>query len=159
MNRHASRVAVASLLAGFGAAIGAGAGAQTSSVELAGHRAEWVAHDGRSYQYAYQKYCDCHRDEPPQTFVTVRQGDVTDVFHLHADSAREVPAREGSLDLYWTIDDLFGLIQAALDRGTTHQVTFDTAVGYPNRIYIDYDRDAVGEELDLRLTAFEWLDP
>jgi len=111
-----------------------------------------------NYVYAYQKYCDCHRDTPPQTFVTVESGRIVRVYHRHADSEREVPAREGSLDLYWTVDDLFSLVKAAAERGVTYTAEYDEIVGYPTRIYIDYDPAAVGEEIDIRLTSFEIRD-
>jgi hypothetical protein len=135
------------------------AGAQSLEPdELRDRQTQWESHGVAAYQYAYQKFCDCHRDEPPQTFVTVRDGSVTEVYHLHSDSPREVPARAGSLELYWTIGDLFGLMHAALERDSLLLVAFDVDHGFPTRLFIDYDADAIGDELDLRLTAFERLD-
>lgn len=123
--------------------------------ELERYRTLWSASGLENYVYAYQKYCECHRDEPPQTFVTVRSGTIDRVHHLHANSDREVPAREGSLDLYWTIDDLFSLIAAAEERGVNYRAAYDSMLGHPTLVYIDYDPAALGEEIDIRLTAFE----
>jgi len=123
--------------------------------ELDASRSRWNAAATTQYRYGYQKYCDCHPEDPPETIVSVDGGRITRVYHVHADSAREVPAREGSLDLYWTMGDLFDLIAAALERGVTVRAQFDEALGYPTRIYIDYDPAAVADDLDLRLTRVE----
>ncbi len=119
------------------------------------HRALWAAAALDTYVYAYQKFCECHRDEPPATHVEVRDGSVTNVFHLHADSDRRVPAREGSLDLYWTVPQLFELIENAAARELTWRASYDAELGYPTRVFIDQDPGFVGEELDVRLTSFE----
>lgn len=132
--------------------------ADADDTELERYRTLWSASGHQNYVYAYQKYCECHRDEPPQTFVTVTSGGIDRVHHLHADSDREVPAREGSLDLYWTIDDLFSLIAAAEERGVSHRAAYDATLGHPTFVYIDYDPAAVGEEIDIRLTSFELTD-
>ena len=110
------------------------------------------------YRYTYQKYCDCHPDTPPQTVVTVENLVITRVFHLYSNSDREVPARIGSLDLYWTIEDLFELIGSASEQRAVTRVSYHEDLGYPTRIYIDYDADLVGDELDLQLTMLELLD-
>jgi hypothetical protein len=122
------------------------------------HRAVWAEAATTSYLYAYRKFCECHRDEPPQTFVEVSGGEVVDVYHVHADSDRRVPARDGSLSLYWTIPDLFALIEAAEARDVTFRADYDAELGYPLRVYIDYDAASVGEEIDVVLTAFEARD-
>lgn len=126
--------------------------------ELRAQRARWQDAVTGAYRYGYNKYCECHRDEPPETVVTVERGVVTRVYHLHADSDREVPAREGSLDLYWTMEGLFDLVETALASDASVRVRYDGTLGYPVQIYIDYDAAAVGEELDLRLTRVELLD-
>jgi len=137
-----------------GQALGAPAFA-ADLAELDANRSRWVAAATEQYQYGYQKYCDCHREDPPETVVSVDGGRVTRVYHLHSDSRREVPAREGSLDLYWTIDGLFDLVAAALERGVTVRVRYDETLGYPAQIFIDYDANAIGDELDVRLTRVE----
>jgi hypothetical protein len=114
--------------------------------------ARWRAAGLTSYEYGYNKYCDCHRDTPPETVVVVAAGAVDRVYHLYGDSAREVPAREGSTDLYWTIDDLFGLIEGALERNATVRARYDETLGYPTAVFVDYDPAFIGDEIDVRLT-------
>lgn len=120
-------------------------------------RSLWQSAQNGNYRYSFQKYCDCYRGEPPTTVVTVRGGQIRDVFHVHSDSDRQVPAREGSLDLYWTVDDLFGKLEAAYSRNAIVRVEFHPDLGYPVSLYIDYDPDFTGDETDLRLRAFEQL--
>lgn len=133
-------------------------GAAAQDGELQQHWARWRTEGPASYVYGYNKYCDCHPTDPPETVVTVANGAVTRVYHLHADSAREVPAREGSLDLYWTIEDLFELLESAFQRGAVVRARYDDALGYPLSLFIDYDSDLVGDEVDLRITRFEPLE-
>ncbi len=108
----------------------------------------------RDYVYAYQKNCDCHRDAPPETVVTVRDGSIARVHHKHAGSDREVPAREGSLDLYWTVGGLFDLAANAYAAGAQVRVQYDAELGLPRVLYVDYDPELVGDEVDLRITRF-----
>lgn len=127
--------------------------------ELSRHRALWQAAAIENYRYAYNKYCACHPDTPPETVVTVRDGKIARVYHLHEDSPREVPARAGSLELYWTIDGLFDLIESATAAHASVTVRYDETLGYPRQLYIDYDKNLVGDEVDLRLTRFEPMSP
>jgi hypothetical protein len=112
-----------------------------------------------SYEYGYNKYCDCHRDTPPETVVVVDGGAVERVYHLYAGSTREVPAREGSTDLYWTIEDLFRLIEGALERNATVRARYDATLGYPTAVYVDYAADVIGDEIDVRLTRLNARTP
>ena len=125
---------------------------------LAAAEARWAEAQDGSYRYGYRKHCDCYRDEPPLTVVTVENDVITDVFHVHSDSPREVPAREGSFDLYWTVDDLFERLANALGRGAVVRAEYDASAGFPASLYIDYDTDLIGDETDLRLTRFERLE-
>jgi hypothetical protein len=152
---RALRVAGGGVLAAWLAAPALGA----DDADVHAHWMRWKAAGPSSYEYGYNKYCECHRDTPPETVVTVDAGSVTRVYHKYADSAREVPAREGSLDLYWTIDDLFTLIEAATAHAATVRVRYDETLGYPTAVFIDYDAALIGEELDVRLTRFSARTP
>ena len=127
--------------------------------ELEASWARWKASGPESYEYGYNKYCDCHRDTPPETVVVVAAGVVERVYHVYVDSSREVPAREGSTDLYWTIDDLFRLIEGALERNATVRARYDAALGYPTAVFVDYDEQFIGDEIDVRLTRLSAREP
>ena len=83
----------------------------------------------------------------------VRDGKVVNVRHRPAGSTTEVPAAEKNFEYYWTIDGLFELIAAAEARHVEIRARYDSTAGYPTEIYIDYDKNLIGDELDLRLTA------
>jgi uncharacterized protein DUF6174 len=116
-------------------------------------RAKWRAAKLVSYEYGYHKFCECHRDSPPETVVTVRDGNVVNVRHRPAGSSTEVPAAEKNFEYYWTIDGLFDLIAAVQARRGEVRAEFDPTLGYPTRVYIDYDKSMIGDELDMRLTG------
>jgi hypothetical protein len=125
---------------------------------LDGARARWQSAALSGYEYGYHKYCECHRDSPPETIVTVRDGKVVAVRHRPAGSDAEVPAADKNLEYYWTVEGLFDLAASALDRGVLVRAQYDAAQGFPRELYIDYDTDFIGDELDLRLTAVTALD-
>lgn len=127
--------------------------ADLSRLEAA--RVLWRAAQSGDYRYGYQKYCECNRDEPPTTVVTVTDGRIASVYHLHGDSDREVPARDGSLDLYWTVDDLFDKLVDAYERDAIVRAEYEPSLGYPTSLFIDYDPSYLGDETDLRSMRFE----
>src|SRR5262245_57183673 len=122
-----------------------------ADAELDGARARWHSAAIASYEYGYNKYCDCHRESPPETVVTVRDGAVTGVRHRPAGTTTEVPGRNP--EYYWTVDGLVDLIASALERGVQVRAAYDAELGFPREIYIDYDNNLIGDELDVRLTG------
>jgi hypothetical protein len=125
--------------------------------ELEAAQDRWQAVGAKDYRFGYQKHCDCNPADSRVTVVTVTAGTIVRVFHLNSDSEREIPAREGSLELYWTIEDLFDKLAGAIARDAVVRVEFDSTFGYPRSLYIDYDPAFIGDETDLRLTQFEIL--
>jgi hypothetical protein len=128
-------------------------GSALADPELDAARARWQAAGLSSYEYGYHKYCECHRESPPETVVSVRDGGVVGVRHRPAGSNVEVPAADKNFSYYWTVDGLFGVIASALERGVQVRAVYDDALGYPREIYVDYDADFIGDELDLRITS------
>ncbi len=124
-----------------------------ADAELDAARARWESAALSGYEYSYHKYCECHRDSPPETTVTVREGKVVGVRHRPVGSATEVPAADKNLEYYWTVDGLFRLIASAQARGVQARAQYDAALGFPREVYIDYDADFIGDELDVRLTG------
>jgi hypothetical protein len=147
MMRPICALGVAALLAAA-APVPARADAALDAARARWHRAGLV-----SYEYGYHKFCECHRDSPPETVVSVQDGKVIGVRHRPVGFTNEVPAAEKNYSYYWTIDGLFDLIAAALDRHVEVRTEYDATLGYPTKIYIDYDSDLIGDELDLRLTT------
>jgi hypothetical protein len=130
-----------------------------ADAELDAARARWQSAALAGYEYGYHKYCECHRDSPPETTVTVRDDKVVGVRHRPAGSATDVPAAEKNLEYYWTVDGLFALIESAQVRGVQVRAQYDATLGFPREVYIDYDADFIGDELDVRLTAVNAVSP
>lgn len=143
-SRIASALAVLAVLA-------ATATAAAQSGNLAAARKTWRAAALTNYEYGYQKYCECHPDSPPETIVTVHDGQPVGVRHRPGGSTNEVPGRNP--EVYWTIDGLFDLIDSAQRRGATVRASYDAKLGFPTQVYIDYDANFIGDELDVRLTT------
>jgi hypothetical protein len=116
-------------------------------------RARWRQAGLASYEYGYRKFCECHRDAPPETVVSVRDGKVVNVRHRPVGFTTEVPAAEKNFEYYWTVDGLFELLQTALDRQVQVRAEYDAKLGFPTQIHIDYDKSSSSDDLDLELTG------
>ena len=127
--------------------------ASAQPTDLAAARNAWRRAALTDYEYGYRKYCACHPDSPPETIVTVRGGAIVGVRHRPVDAMNEVPAKAGSLQYYWTIDELFELIDSARRRGAAVRASYDSERGFPTEIHIDYDANAIGDEIDVVLTT------
>ncbi|HEX7080954.1 MAG TPA: DUF6174 domain-containing protein [Gammaproteobacteria bacterium] len=144
------RSALAAILSLAVAAPAIGAGAD----ELAEYRSLWEAAAVGAYEYGYDKYCECHPESPPETLVTVRGNEVVRVRHEVVGADGFVDAAPESLRWYWTIEGLFDLVEAAGAWAAVVRVDYDAELGYPTRVYVDYDPNLIGDELDVRLTRF-----
>lgn len=129
-----------------------------ADTELDAARARWRQAALGTYEYGYHKFCECHRESPPETVVTVTGDAVTRVRHRPAGSTVEVPALD-RIEYYWTVEGLFDLVASALERDVEVRVAYDDTLGYPREIYIDYDADFIGDELDVRVTRVAALPP
>lgn len=127
----------------------------TQAQETADARARWQAAAIDDYEYSYQRVCDCHPDQLADTIVTVTDGKVTAVRYAREDYAEEVAVAEDRIRWFRTIEDLFALVENAAANDADVRATFDSELGYPTRVYVDYVRDLVGDEVDLTITAFQ----
>jgi hypothetical protein len=127
--------------------------AAAQPTDLVAARNAWRRAALADYEYGYRKYCACHPDSPPETIVTVRNGVIVRVRHRPVGSTNEVPAKAGSEHYYWTIDELFELIDSAQRRGAAVRASYDAERGFPTEIHIDYDQNVIGDELDVVLTT------
>lgn len=146
MRATLSQVALAALLLTL-------PGLAAADAALDAARTQWRQAGLTAYEYGYHKYCDCHRENPPESIVSVRNGEVVGVRHRPVGTTVEVPAEAKNLGFYWTMDGVFDLIASAQERRVTVRVEYDAALGFPRSIYIDYDADFIGDELDLKFTS------
>ena len=106
------------------------------------------------YEYSYQRACECHPDQEADTIVTVANGRVVGVRYAREGYSEEVALPPEKLSWYRTIDDLFSLVETAQANAETVRVEFDTKLGYPVSIYVDYVGEFVGDELGIEVTGF-----
>jgi hypothetical protein len=126
------------------------AGAQ----ELDANRAIWQAAGITTYEYSYQRVCECHPDIPADTIIAVRDGEIAGVRYAREDYVADVELPADRWQWFRTIDDLFTLVESAQAQSAVVRVSFDERYGYPSTIYIDYVADLVGDEVDLKVTSF-----
>jgi len=128
-----------------------------SAQDTVAARARWQMAAIQDYEYSYQRACECHPDNLADTIVTVADGEVIAVRYARADYAEDVPVAEDRLTWFRTIEDLFTLVESAAEKNAIVRATFDPDVGYPKTVYVDYVVDLVGDEVDLKITAFRPL--
>ena len=126
--------------------------------ELIANRGLWKAAGIASYEYRYEKTCDCHRDTPAETIVTVANGLVVGVRYDRDDYLAEIPVAEENYKWFRTIDELFILVERASRSAATLRVAYQQELGYPAYIYIDFDHAMVGEEVELRVVSLRTME-
>ena len=109
--------------------------------ELDRNRTLWEARGADDYAYWYYRACaNCEGNLPAR--VTVKNG-----------VARSEVRGSAS-----TIDGWFGVIQGAIDKGAARvDVTYDPQLGYPAKVFIDYDADVADEELRVEISRYQLL--
>jgi hypothetical protein len=125
---------IATFRTGLASLLALAATSALADAELDAARARWQSAALSAYEYGYHKYCECHRDSPPETIVTVRADQVVGVRHRPVGSTTEVPAAEKNLEYYWTVDGLFGLIASAQARGVQGRAQNDPARGVAREV-------------------------
>ena len=126
--------------------------------ETAEARALWSNAAIADYEYSYQRACECHPDNLADTIVTVRDGAVVAVRYARDDYIEDIPVAPDRIAWFRTIEDLFALVDSATSAEAIVRVSFDAERGYPATVYVDYEPDLVGDEVDLRITSFRPLD-
>lgn len=114
-------------------------------------RAVWQAQGPTSYVFVLQRSCFCGGGTQPAR-VTVEDGQRVSVTVV--DTGEPVPAEFEQY--YLTVDELFDFVEDAIDR-KAHRITveYDRDVGYPVSIFIDYQENAIDEEMGFEASALE----
>ncbi len=95
-----------------------------------------------TYTYTYQVMCFC----PPEEDILVRvlYGNVVAASYSPSNN----PVMPERLDDLMTVEELFQVIQKAItDEVAQLEVTYNSKLGYPERVYIDVDERMVDEEV------------
>lgn len=142
--RPKTRIAV--LLCGtaaLNAACGDGAGPATDFLL---NWLKWKDTAPASYVYDFQRSCYCTTESLEAVRITVQDGQVVAV--VRQSDGQPVPQPDRDQLFRITIDSLFGIIAAAMDRHASDiHVRYDPQRRYPADVQIDYLANAIDEEL------------
>jgi hypothetical protein len=126
------------------------------------HRQQWQAQHIRHYRYALKARVGI----APEEFVLIEVANGKPIairLAMTPTPAAFVPTPDIRLVAqgvrrYDTMDKLFDVVQAALDRRAQRiLVTYDPTFGYPTRISIDENKLAEDDEFSLTISRFEVL--
>lgn len=139
------------------AALGACGGVaplELTNTALENQRARWQASGIRDYQYEYRQQCECVPALLEPALIEVRRGMVTRVVYQKTGQ----PASPDAQALFPTIDELFDRIDDAIRSDAAMLiVSYDSALGYPTQIDIDYDLQVVDDEVSIDAAALAAL--
>ncbi|MGH1357296.1 MAG: DUF6174 domain-containing protein [Burkholderiaceae bacterium] len=115
--------------------------ANVSEAEIAAKSQAWAQHQISDYTMVYRESCFC---ESGEITVVVRGGKLEN-------ATREVNGVTGvsAVQNPQTVAGLFDLIRRARQEADELEVRFDDALDFPDRISIDWYRNAVDDEYGL----------
>lgn len=112
--------------------------------ELEYHRSVWESAGVQSYRYRLRRSCFCAG--AGTLIITVKQGNVVGATSIHSGE----PVPEEALRYLETVDDLFDVIEWAIDHeADSFRATYHRTLGYPTVIDLDPVHAAIDDELYL----------
>ncbi|HJQ69495.1 MAG TPA: DUF6174 domain-containing protein [Blastocatellia bacterium] len=111
---------------------------------LTKNRRKWDSKTTKNYQYEFQRVCFCLPAYTKRVKITVREGVAEQIQQANTGDAVD----KAQYELYFTVDQLFDYIQAAIDK-KAHlvKVNYDAEWGYPTVVEIDYIKNAIDDEM------------
>jgi Family of unknown function (DUF6174) len=131
----------------------------------------WESMGSSWYNYTFTRSCECPNAYSGSFRVEIRgtdDGNATRLFTLEDDSNVTVVASRSSsttaievplIKYIPTIEQLFGLIQEASTTAFALRVTYDSTLGFPSDVYIDYDEFLADEEFVVTVKDVTLLTP
>lgn len=114
-----------------------------AQMELDRHRALWASRRSDDYSFVLEPICFCPQNLLDPVTVRVEDGVVAAVTYVESGKA---PEHDG-YGRYVTIDELFDIIQEAIDDEASQiTATYDPEIGYPRDVRIDYEARMADEE-------------
>ena len=105
-------------------------------------RAIWAANGGDHYDMTFNWQCFCIVDYVQRVDLEVRSGSV----EAGAVTDSGVSLTPDQLAEYLAVEQLFDLIQQAIDEGAAEIRVSYAAAGYPDEVWIDFNRRIADEE-------------
>ena len=111
-------------------------------------RARWERSGIDSYEITVRRVCYCAFVDPVR--IKVENGVV--VSRTVASTGEPLPARYA--DLYPDVPGLFAIVEQAATDADDLDTTFDATYGFPAAIDIDWEENAVDDEVSYRTETF-----
>ena len=129
-----------------------------AQVELDSHRDLWGQTGSQDYTYEYSVLCECSDNFGQAVTASVANGEIESVVYTKSGeygiTAGAPPSVSGS-PRYHTIDNLFGVIQDAITNEVEQlTVSYDSKYGYPRKIDIDHQINAIDDEYVVTAGAY-----
>lgn len=107
-----------------------------------------------NYSFHWRQSCECTQETAAEMLITVTNGAISDA--IYVETEQQVPTSVRSRLL--TIDGVFDKIQDAIDEDA-HMITvvYDTELGYPKSVAVDYSEQIADEELSLIISDVQPL--
>jgi hypothetical protein len=123
--------------------------------KLSQARTLWDSKDVASYSYILELQCFCaSASELAPVLVTVTNGAVTSLQYWDENPTKRTPAPAAIFSPYDTVEELFNLIDDAIDKDAdVLQVGYDAEYGFPNVVNVDYESGGSEQRL-LFVTQF-----
>lgn len=127
---------------------------RTDAAEVQANRNRWHSSKVDNYRFVLDAECFCALEPRSPVAIEVREGESTsikpleesDSFYFHSESYKQ----------HDTIDDLFNVIEEALNRNAEIvNVAYDPTFGYPLSVAIDRRKSFADDELSLWVKQFE----
>ncbi|MCP4139628.1 MAG: hypothetical protein GY755_04955 [Chloroflexi bacterium] len=107
------------------------------------NRALWEKQAAENYQYTLAVFCNCPSEFDEPVIIRVQNGEAVSIKNTNSSAEME----SDLFSAYDTIDELFDVIQLAIERGADEiKVNYDSDYGYPINISIDYDLEGIDDE-------------
>ncbi len=120
--------------------------------ELATNRQQWEAVGLIDYRFTFERSCFCPPEFSPRVTITVKNRAVESV--RDAESGEVLPDPPYS----YTVDDLFDIIQEAIDEAAVEvRAEYNAELGYPVDVYIDTYATVIDEEYSMKIRDFTEL--
>jgi len=114
-------------------------------------RTLWAANGGDDYDLTFSWQCFCGPDYNQRVNIEVRSATV----EAGAVADTGVPLTPDWLAEYRTVEQLFDLVQQAIDENAAEIRATYAADGYPTEVWIDFKRRTIDEERGFSIHALQ----
>ncbi len=116
--------------------------------ELGRAIARWRAAGAHDYDVVQQVSCFCGFPTPDSVLVLVRQ----DTIASATDASTGQPIASMFAGFYYDVEELFDLVQSAIDRDASRlDVQYQAVLGYPTAIDIDFAPGIADDEIRVQV--------